>query len=282
MLRLTRIEHSIMLVVAVVAAELLAGGLPGLGVLALSVATPIFVSMGSFAINDYFDIEVDRLNRKKKRPLVSGALTPAQALCVAAASFAVGVGASWFINAYAFAIALAFAALAIVYARWLKEILLWGNAYVALSMVIPFIYGYYVKSIAPAWGILIPVCAMVFLSGLGREIHGTIRDYSGDVRVRNARTLPKAVGIGAAAYAALALYLAAIAISAYLLLCVVPFRASAVFGVMVIASDVLLLYVSLGHVLLRSEKFYALARDVSLAAMALAIFAILLAPLVRI
>ena len=65
-----------MLVIAVVAAELLAGGLPATGVLALSLITPIFVSMGSFAINDYFDIGVDRLNRKKNRPLVSGALTP--------------------------------------------------------------------------------------------------------------------------------------------------------------------------------------------------------------
>lgn len=189
-LRLTRVEHSLMLVIAVVAAELLAGGPPAPGILALSLITPIFVSMGSFAINDYFDIDVDRLNGKKKRPLVSGALTQAQALLVAGMSFAIGVLASAFISAYAFAIALAFALLAIVYSWKLKEVLLLGNAYIALSMVIPFIYGSYVSggALAPA---IAPVCAMVFLSGLGREIHGTIRDYSGDVKVRNARTLPR-------------------------------------------------------------------------------------------
>ncbi|MEM3228556.1 MAG: hypothetical protein QW549_03130, partial [Candidatus Micrarchaeaceae archaeon] len=67
-LRLTRIEHSVMLIIAVVAAELIASrSLPDYFVLALSLITPIFISMASFAINDYFDIETDRLN-KKSRP----------------------------------------------------------------------------------------------------------------------------------------------------------------------------------------------------------------------
>lgn len=284
-LRLTRIEHSVMLVIAVLAAELLAGGLPSIGMLALSLVTPIFVSMGSFAINDYFDIEVDRLNGKARRPLVSGALAPAQALWIAGASFAIGVAASWFINVYAFAIALIFALLAMAYASWLKEKLLVGNAYVALSMVIPFIYGNYVSSpaLAPAFAplapALVPVCMMVFLSGFGREIHGTIRDYSGDVKVRNARTMPKAVGITGAAAFALALYLAAIAISAYLFLYVAPFRWNPAYGAMVLVSDALLLYVSIGHLAFRSERFYDSARNVSLAAMALAIISILVTAL---
>jgi geranylgeranylglycerol-phosphate geranylgeranyltransferase len=277
-LRLTRIEHSVMLVVAVLAAEFLAGGLPAsLWTLALSLVTPIFVSMGSFAINDYFDVEVDRLNKKAKRPLVSGALSPNEALWVAGASFAIGVAASAF-SASAFAIALVFALLAIIYASKLKEILLVGNAYIALSMVIPFIYGSYVESGALAPSIL-PVCAMVFLSGLAREIHGTIRDYSGDIKVRNARTLPKAVGIPAAAASAFVLYLAAIAISAYLFVYVAPFQWNLIYGGMVLISDVLLLYVSVGHLVRKDEKFYDGARNVSLVAMALAIFAILISAL---
>jgi len=279
-LRLTRIEHSLMLVVAVVAAELLAGGLPAPQILTLSLITPIFVSMGSFAINDYFDIEVDRLNGKRRRPLVSGALTPMEALYVAGISFAVGVGASAF-SVPAFAIALAFALLAALYACRLKEVLLAGNAYIALSMVIPFIYGSYVESgtLAPA---ILPVCAMVFLSGLAREIHGTVRDYSGDVKVRNARTLPKAVGIRRAAEVALALYLVAIALSAYLFACVPPFQWNIVYGGMILISDALLVYVSVGHLIFKSRKFYGKMRNVSLVAMALAILSILIASLVHI
>ena len=145
---------------------------------------------------------------------------------------------------YAFSIALVFALLAALYAYRLKEMLLVGNAYVALSMAIPFIYGSYVESGAPAPAML-PVCAMVFLSGLAREIHGTIRDYSGDVKMRNARTLPKAIGICAASASALALYVLAIATSAYLFTYVAPFRANLAYGAPVLLSDALLLYVGM-------------------------------------
>ncbi|MDE1762597.1 MAG: UbiA family prenyltransferase, partial [Candidatus Micrarchaeota archaeon] len=86
-LRLTRIEHSIMLVIAVLAAELIAnhGVLPSAPTLAFSLITPIFISMGAFAINDYFDIKVDRANRKN-RPLVAGTLRPHEALFIAFAT----------------------------------------------------------------------------------------------------------------------------------------------------------------------------------------------------
>ena len=45
-LRLTRIEHSLMLVFAVLAAELITKGLPSANYLALSFITPIFISKG--------------------------------------------------------------------------------------------------------------------------------------------------------------------------------------------------------------------------------------------
>ncbi|HUB92789.1 MAG TPA: UbiA family prenyltransferase, partial [Candidatus Saccharimonadales bacterium] len=66
-LKLTRIEHSIMLVIAVLAAELIAKGLPSLPILVLSLIAPVFISMAAFAINDYFDLKVDKIN-KKMRP----------------------------------------------------------------------------------------------------------------------------------------------------------------------------------------------------------------------
>ncbi len=280
-LKLTRIEHSAMLVVAVVAAELLAktGSLPGPFALAMSLVAPIFISMGSFALNDYFDIDVDKLNKRRDRPLVNGSLKPAEAAGISALSFAIGVAASAFINPYAFWIALAFALLAIAYSYRLKEVLLVGNVYIAFTMAIPFIFGDYVVSttLAPA---IAPICVMVFLSGLGREIHGTIRDYSGDVKVRNARTLPKAIGTESAAWVALALYVVAIAISAYLFVSIAPFKANAVYGVMVLVSDALLFYYGAGYLRKSTREFYDTARNATLAAMAFAVFAILLAPLI--
>ncbi len=275
-LKLTRIEHSIMLVIAVFAAEILAKGLPSAWVFIMSLIAPIFISMGSFAINDYFDIKVDKLNRKR-RPLVEGTLWPADAVNIAAVSFAIGIGASAFINIYAFAIALAFAALAFLYSYILKETLLLGNIYIAFTMVIPFIFGNYVVSTVLARSIIL-ISAMVFLSGLAREIHGTIRDYKGDVKVRKAISLPRTISVTGASVVALWLYLFAIALSAYLFISILPFELNLAYLIPIGISDAMLLYVGLGYVYKkrRVQEFYEQTRDISLFAMGLALIAIAL------
>jgi len=280
-LRLTRIEHSAMLAIAVIAAELIAGFLPSIGVFLLSLATPVLISMGAFAINDYFDIEVDKAN-KKKRPLVTGEITPMQAVGIATICMVLGVAASVPINIAAFSIALAFALLSVLYAYKLKELLFWGNAYIALAMVIPFIFGNYVVSSTIKSSILL-VSLMVFLAGLAREIHGTIRDYYGDVYIRNAHTIPKALGIKNSAVIALALYVVAILISIVLAMYVAPFRYNIVFIPLVAITDILLAYTGIGYikVIASSQKqrdlFYDKTRNISLAALTIAIIAILLA-----
>lgn len=88
-IRLTRIEHGFMLVVAVLIGEIVAlRGFPPAGIALLSILPPFLIEIGSFAINDYFDIESDRKNKKSDRPLVTGELSPAFAigLSVAAAN----------------------------------------------------------------------------------------------------------------------------------------------------------------------------------------------------
>ncbi len=275
-LRLTRIEHSLMLVIAVIAAEMIAKGIPSLPILALSLITPIFISMASFAINDYFDFEVDKAN-KKGRPLVTGELKPVDALCITAISLIIGIGASAFINIGAFAIALAFGMLALLYSYRLKGIALLGNAYIAFSMAIPFVFGSYVVSQAIGINIIM-VSVMIFLSGIAREIHGTIRDIRGDSQARNIRSLPRIIGVAASAYSALIAYLVAIGISAYLFFAVAPFRGSAVFALLIGITDIMLLYTGIGFITRHNQRFYNLSRNVSLAAMGLALVAILLAP----
>ena len=97
LLRLTRMEHSAMLVVAVLAAEMIAGKLPGAWILLLSLISPVFISMSSFAVNDYFDLEVDRVNNRK-RPLVTGEIKPSDAVYITILSMLVGLAASALIN----------------------------------------------------------------------------------------------------------------------------------------------------------------------------------------
>ncbi|MEM3415927.1 MAG: UbiA family prenyltransferase [Candidatus Micrarchaeaceae archaeon] len=273
-LRLTRIEHSVMLIIAVVAAELIASrSLPDYFVLALSLITPIFISMASFAINDYFDIETDRLN-KKSRPLVTGALKPKDAVYVTVISLLVGIGASALINWQCFAIALVFGALAMLYSYKLKEVLIVGNAYIAFAMAVPFVFGNYVVSAslnsADIW-----LFFMIFVSGMAREIHGTIRDYEGDVKVRRATNLPKIIGIRGAAIVALALYALAIAISVFIFLYFAPFANNLAYLIPILLTDALLAYVGVGYVLIDDRKFYDRSRNVSLLAMGWALVVIL-------
>ncbi len=272
--KLTRIEHSIMLCVAVLAAELMSGGLPALPILILSLITPIFISMGAFAINDYFDVEVDRLN-EKKRPLVVGELSPKSALYITAVSMIVGLAASVFINPFAFVIAVIFCVLSLLYGYKLKELLLWGNAYIAFSMAIPFIFGNYVVS-GVLHASIIFVSAMIFLSGLSREIHGTIRDLKGDMAARNVHTLPKVIGKAASARIALVFYVIAILISIYLFADVLPFKGNFIYLIPILAVDLSLLYVGIGYLKRDTGKFHKLARNLSLASMAIALLTLLI------
>jgi len=275
--RLTRIEHSAMLVIAVLAAEVIVGKSIPLAKILLSLISPVLISMGAFAINDYFDIEVDKLN-KKNRPLVTGVLKPKDALYITAVSMLVGVIASAAINAYCFAIAAIFAVLAVSYSYKLKEMLLLGNAYIAFSMAIPFIFGNYV-SVSSLYMSIAVISTMIFISGMAREIHGTIRDYSGDIKIRAARTLPTVAGVKGSAVTALILYLIAIAISIYIFFYIAPFKFNMLYAFIVGLSDLLLLYVAIGYIY-KGRKFYDRARNISLAAMALALLAFLFSPLV--
>lgn len=278
-LRLTRIEHSVMLVIAVIAAELIARGIPSIPVFILSLVTPIFISMAAFAINDYFDLKVDKIN-KKKRPLVTMELFPDDALRITALCLVVGILASAFINLYAFLIALVFGLLALLYSYRLKGIPLIGNAYIGFSMAIPFIYGSYVVSSSIGLNIIL-VSLMIFFSGVAREIHGTIRDLHGDVGARNLSTLPSIIGVEGSAMLAMLLYLLAIIISVYLFSFIPPFRSNLFYIVLIAVSDLMLLYTGLGYLQRhkRNSSFYDNARNVSLAAMVVALLAILLAPL---
>ena len=273
-LRLVRIEHSLMLIVAVVAAELLSGSMPGLPVLALSIITPIFVGASAFSINDYFDVNVDRKN-KKRRPIVEGELTRSDALRVTAGSMIIGIFAAFLINLYCGAIATGFALLSLLYSYRLKVLPVAGNAYVALAMAIPFIFGSYVVSQSPDTAVLL-IFLLIFMAGMAREIDGTVRDYSGDVSARGAKTLPVLIGRKASSAVAFALYAAAVAISIYLFGYVKPLQGNLVYALPAALTDILLLYSGYAF-LAGKERLYGLVRNMSLAGMAIALMCILAA-----
>jgi geranylgeranylglycerol-phosphate geranylgeranyltransferase len=274
-LKLTRIEHSVLLIFAVIAAELLVGGLPVPTIFVLSLASPALVSMGAFAINDYFDVETDRANRRMDRPIVAGAISKRSAHTIAVFCLVVGAALSLLINAEVFVVAVIFALLAYVYSYKLKDTLLWGNAYVALTMVIPFIYGDLVVSNAVTIDIIL-ISMMIFLVGLAREIHGMIRDRIGDSRVRQTKSLVRYIGARNSAAIALVLYAEGVLVSLYLFWYMAPFRMNLVYIVPVAIADIIFLYIAAGHHAKDDRKFFDRARGLSLVAMGLALLAFLL------
>lgn len=275
-LRLTRIEHSAMLVVAVIAAELISGGIPRLPILVLSLVAPIFISMASFAINDYFDVESDRANKRFDRPITGGEISRNAARVISLVCLAIGIGASAFINLYAFSIAIVFGALAVLYSYRLKDMLLLGNVYIAFAMAIPFVFGDFVvsRTLAPA---IVAVFFIVFLSGLAREIHGMIRDYHGDATARKTRNLVQHTGKAKASQIAFVLYLEAMLISVFAFFFVQPFRYNIYYMVPIAIADIMLAYVAVACVLRENQHTYRLARNISLVAMGVALVGYLIA-----
>ena len=191
--RLFRIEHALLLAVAVLIGELLSGGLPILPLLICSLSVPVFIEMGSFALNDYFDVKTDKANKRHDRPIASGEISPQHAIIAAAACYLVGIAAALPLPSSALFITIIFAALSIAYNFKLKELPLVGNIYIAASMAIPFLFGNLV--VAPEILTRIWAVALVaFVAGLGREIIKSAEDMEGDVLHRNARTLPVVIG----------------------------------------------------------------------------------------
>jgi 4-hydroxybenzoate polyprenyltransferase len=278
LLSLTRIEHSFMLVVAVVAAELIVGGLPGLSVLAASIISPIFISAGSFAINDYYDVEADTINKRSDRPLVAGTITKKMAKDTAFACFAIGVLVCLAISTLILVVAAIFAVLAFLYSYRLKDTLLVGNLYVSVSYAIPFIFGALVVSGTVPVAIVL-ICFVAFCSGLGREIHGMVRDLSGDRLARKTHNVVAQIGVRRSLEFAFILYAEAIAISIFLFFYFAPFLFNLVYLAFITVADIMLFYVAVAPMFKPAAKTLKIGRNVSLAGMSIALFGYLFSAL---
>ena len=212
--RLTRFDHAIMLAIAVLIGEtIVLGSAPTITtIVVLSLLVPMLSEAGSFALNDYLDIASDRINKKFDRPLVAGTISPSFAFYFSILCIFLSVILAYFINIFAFLIALVFNGLAILYNWKLKDLPLLGNAYIALSMSIPFVFGN--VAVAQVLSPLVLVLASLgFVSGLAREILKSVQDMEGDIIARKSRTLPIVIGAKPSLLIASVLYFSFIIIS---------------------------------------------------------------------
>ncbi len=156
-----------------------------------AVTTGVAVAAGN-AINDYFDREIDAVNRPD-RPIPRGAVSPWGALTFAAVLFVAAIGFAVRLPVAAVAIAAVNLVALVTYTTVFKGTPGLGNALVSYLVGSTFLFGG--AAVSSLWGLNAPLVLGVLaaLSTFTREVIKDVEDVAGD-REAGLRTLPIAVG----------------------------------------------------------------------------------------
>ena len=223
---LMRLEHGIMIFIAILIGSIIAQKMlynitnfPPLDKLIYAFLTALLLEASTFALNDYYDLENDKKNKRNDRPLVRGDIAPKTALYIFFILFPLGIIFSFLVNYTCFIIALITAILAIFYDIRLKKIKLLGNFYIAYTMAIPFIFGgaSVVKENTITFfipQIIIIISLIAFLTGSGREIMKDVMDYKGDKKI-GVKSFPTYIGIRYSNLLSSLFYIIAVVISLF-------------------------------------------------------------------
>ena len=287
---LMRLEHGVMIAIAILIGSLIAlegQGFPTFDKFILTFFTALFLEASTFALNDYYDLEIDKKNKRMDRPLVRGDLSPKTALYLFGIFFPLGIICSYFVNLFCFIIALVTALLAILYDAKMKKIKLLGNFYIAYVMAIPFIFGgaavvakdilYF--EIHPAIYI---IALIAFLTGSSREIMKDVMDFEGD-KEKGVRSFPKYIGSRRSNVLAALIYLIAIVLS-FLPFFMERFEIyylNFYYLALVFLTDTMLLSMSI-HLIIKKKPYLKLYRKFTLIAIFIGLIAFLLPVLLKI
>jgi len=215
---LMRLEHGVMIAIAILIGSLIAARtFPDFDKFILTFFTALFLEASTFALNDYYDFEIDKKNKRIDRPLVRGDISKNTALYLFFMLFPLGIVCSYFVNITCFVIALVTALFAIFYDVVLKRIKLLGNFFIAYTMSIPFVFGAasvltetsFAIDLSPA---ILIIALIAFLTGAGREIMKDVMDFEGD-KEEGVRSFPRYIGIRKSKVISAFFYIIAIALS---------------------------------------------------------------------
>lgn len=217
-LELMRLGHGIMIILGILVGFIIAGGSFSIGII-FAFLTGIFLQASTFALNDYYDVEIDKINNRTDRPLVRGDLAPKTALYLFYSLFALGIICSLFVNWTCFLIAFITGIFAVVYDIALKKMKPLGNIYIAYTMAIPFMFGGVAAlktnvismNLHP---VIFIIALIAFLVGWGREIMKDVMDFEGD-RKKGVKSLPGYIGIGWSNFLTIGFYGSAILLSGF-------------------------------------------------------------------
>jgi geranylgeranylglycerol-phosphate geranylgeranyltransferase len=164
---------------------------PDWGIIGLAVATVVALNAAANALNDYFDFEIDLVNRPS-RPLVSGALPRQAGWVVAVVLFVAGAMAAFQLPTTARNIAVFIALpLMVLYTPLFKGLPLVGNFVVGGILGLAFLFA------GAAFGhinLMWPAAGLAFGYTVVREVVKDIEDVAGDTEA-GISTLPVRWGV---------------------------------------------------------------------------------------
>jgi len=197
--RLIRLERALTAVFGVIFTGVIVGDLVTVQPEYILTCLVVFFSaVANFALNDYSDIEIDRLNHRLDRPLAQGQIRPRTALIVSVASSMFAFILSLFLNPIPRLMIIMGLPLSLVYNLSLKKHLLLKNVFVGLAYV-----GVVLMSALVSDAVLEPLALYLavigFFFSLSYEVMLDIADIEGD-RTLGVNTLPNRLGSRNAAW----------------------------------------------------------------------------------
>lgn len=272
---LTRLEHGLIYALGVLLSLIIAyKRLPGWDIALAGMLGAILAEMGAFALNDYFDVEVDKMNNRVDRPIVRGDISKGEAMLIFIITSLLSLVFISYLGWGAIIVVIFLIIFSALYNYKLKEYGIWGNIFISFTMASPFLFG---SVLFASSGVLIVLSVIAFVIGLGREIMKGIMDVKGDA-LRDVKTIARTMGETKAKYIAVVLYVVGG------LLTPIPyffklndadlaFYHDPLYAVFALAADAVLCYVCYG--LLRSHDIKTIGRmrKVTLVGMMLALAA---------
>ena len=202
---ITRPANAVVSGVTAIIAYLIATGTVIPSTVLLLVIVTLITAAGN-VINDYFDADIDRINRPE-RPIPSGIVSPMAARGFAVTLFLSGLLVAIFTPPFCLFITVINTLILILYAVKLKSLPVVGNAAVAYLTASIFLFGGAFAG-GGALVLMLPLAAITFLATMAREILKDAEDVEGDA-AGGADTLPIRIGIRPTSRIALGFALAA-------------------------------------------------------------------------
>ncbi len=204
-IQLIRVDLSFAAGICVVIGEIVAvGGFPSTYNLILGFMVGFFISTSALILNDYFDIEIDKIN-VPTRPLPSGVIKPSEVILLSVITTFIGLAAAFFISYAALIVAAVFWIIGFLYNWKFKRTGLPGNLMVSSSVAVTFILGGI--AVGKPWSAVVWCFGLIaFFVDLGEEIASDAMDMAGDAKINSrsiaiSRGKENALKISAASFA---------------------------------------------------------------------------------